>query len=77
MTQQNSKCKLYGERDETINHIINAQKGYKLTHDWVGKVIPWELYKKLKFDHPNKWYIHNPESVMDDETHKRLWDFEK
>ena len=32
--QQNSKCRRYGERDETINHIISdfgklAQKEYK------------------------------------------------
>ena len=24
-TQQNSKCKLYGDKDETINHIINEK----------------------------------------------------
>ena len=32
-TQQNSKCRLRGEQDETVNHIINlcskpAQKEY-------------------------------------------------
>ena len=57
-TKQNSRCRLYGERDKTINHIISecsklAQKEYKITHDWMGKVIPWELWKKLKFDHMN------------------------
>ena len=46
-TQQNSKCRLCGDRDETINHIISeysklAQKEYKARHDWVGKVIHWE-----------------------------------
>ena len=24
----------------------------------------------------NKWYKHNTESAMDNETHKLLWDFE-
>ena len=43
-TQKNSKCRLCGNRDETINHIISewsklAQKEYKTRHDWVGKVI--------------------------------------
>ena len=42
-TQQNSKCRLCGDRDETINHIREcsklAQKEYKTRHDWVGKVI--------------------------------------
>ena len=43
-TQQNSKCRLCGDRDETINHIISecsklAQKEYKTRHNRVGKVI--------------------------------------
>ena len=49
-TQQNSKCRLCG--DETINHIISeysklAQKEYKARHDWVGKVIQWEMCRKF------------------------------
>ena len=57
-TQQNSKCRLCGDRDETINHIISecsklAQKEYKTRHDLFGKVIHWEMCKKLKFDHTN------------------------
>ena len=36
-TQQNSRCSLYGEREETINHISEcsklAQKEYKTRHD--------------------------------------------
>ena len=35
-----------------------------------------ELGKKFKFDHANKRYIHNPESILENETHKILWDFE-
>ena len=42
-TQQNSKCRLCGDRDETINHIREcsklAQKKYNTRHDWIGKVI--------------------------------------
>ena len=45
-------------------------------HDWVGKVIYWEMCKKLKFDHMNKWYMHNSAFVPENETHKLLWDFE-
>ena len=30
---------------------------------------------KLKFDYANKWYIYNPESIRENETHKFLWDF--
>ena len=47
-THQYNIYRLCGDRDETINHIINecrilAQKEYNTRHDWVGKVIHWEL----------------------------------
>ena len=48
----------YKERDETIYHISEcnklAQKEYKTRHDIVGKVIHWELCKRLKFNHTTK-----------------------
>ena len=78
-TQQNSKCRLCDDRDDTINHIISecsklAQKEYKTRHDWVGKVIHWEMRKKFKFDHSNKWYMHNPAPVLGNNIRKLLWD---
>ena len=80
-TQQNSKCRLCCDRVETINHIISecsklAQKKYRTRHDWVGKVIHWEICKKFKFVHANKWYMHKPGSVLENDTHKLLWDFD-
>ena len=80
-TQLNSKCRLCGDRDITINLIVSecsklAQKEYKDRHAWVGKVIIWEMCKKLKFDHANKWYMHNPPSVLENDTHKLLRDFD-
>ena len=53
-----------------------AQKEYKTRHDCVGKVIHCEMCKKFKFDHTNKWYMHNPTSVLENDTHKLLWDFD-
>ena len=49
--QQDSKCWLCGERDETVYHIISecsrlVQKNYKTCHDWVGKVVNWEVCKR-------------------------------
>ena len=72
-TQQNSKCRLCGDRNETINHIISecsklAQKGYKARHDW-------EMCRKFQLDHTNKWYMHNPAPVLENDSHKLLWDF--
>ena len=50
-TLQNSKFRLYDDRDETIIHISEcsklAKKQYKARHNWVRKVIHWELCKKL------------------------------
>ena len=81
-TQQNCKSWLCGDRDETDNHIISecsklAQKEYKTRYDWVGKVIHWELCKRLKFDHAPKWYMHKSKFVLENETHSQgryTWD---
>ena len=80
-TQQNSKCRLSGDRDETNNHILSkcnklAQKEYKTRHNWVGKLIHRVVSKKFKFDHTHKWYMHNSASVLENDTHKLLWDFD-
>ena len=45
--------------------------------DWVGKMIHWELCKKLKFDHTYKWYMLNSEYILENETRKLFWDFDK
>ena len=34
------------------------------------------MYKKIKFDHINKWYMYNLVSVLENDTHKLLWDFD-
>ena len=67
---------LYGDRDETINHIMNKcsklkEKEYKTRHEWVGKVILWELCKNKKFDNTNKWNMHNPDSDLENKTCSR------
>ena len=78
-SQQNRKCRLCGDKDETINHISEcsklAQKEYKARHDWVGKVIHWEMCRKFQLDHTNQWYMHNPTPVLENDSHKLLWDF--
>ena len=80
-TQENSRCRLCADRDETINNIISectkfAQKIKRLgTTGWARWSIHRGLCKKLKFNNANKWYKHNTESVLENETHKLLWDF--
>ena len=44
---------------------------------WLGgKGEPLGIVQKLKFDHTNKWHQLKPESVLKNETHEILWDFE-
>ena len=78
--QQNSKCRLCGDRDETINHIISEcsklVQECRIRNDWVGKVILWGMCQKLKFDHTKKWYMDNPAPFLENDTHKLLWDFD-
>ena len=53
--QQNSKGRLCGDRDETINHISKCSKlvpkENKTKYGWVRKVIHWKLCKKFRFNH--------------------------
>ena len=79
-TKQNNKCRLCGNRDEMMNYQISesselAQKEYKTGYDWLGKKIHWELCKKIKLDHTNKWYMHSPASFLENGTNKVLRDF--
>ena len=65
-------------RNYWITLVWKTRKGViiiKARHDWVGSVINWKLCKKFIFDRTNKSYIHNPEPIQENETHKLLSDF--
>ena len=34
------------------------------------------MCKKFIFDHTNKWYLHKPAPVLENDTHKHLLDFD-
>ena len=66
--------------DESIDHIVSgcnklAQKVYKRRHDNLGKIVHWKLARKCNFEDGDKWYEHEPESVLENEDYKILWDF--
>ena len=66
--------------DESIDHIVSgcsklAQKEYKRRHDNLGKIVHWKLATKCNFEATDKWYEHEPESVLENEDYKILWDF--
>ena len=79
-SQGDSLSRMCRKVDESINHIVNgcsqlAQKEYKRTHDNLGKIVHWKLARKCNFETGDKWYEHEPESVLEDEDYKILWDF--
>ena len=49
-------------------HSKQVQKEYKTRNDWAGKVIHWELYKRLNFERITKCHMHKSESVKKNET---------
>ena len=62
--------------DEMINHIISASNKLAQKENDT-RTTGWEgvsLFKKFKFVHTTKWYIHKLESVLENEAHKFLWD---
>ena len=32
------------------------------------------MCRKFQFDHTNKWYMHNPAPILENDMHKLLWD---
>ena len=39
-----------------------------------GKIVRWKLARKCNFEAGDKWYEHEPESVLENEDYKILWD---
>ena len=79
-SQQDSLSRVCRKTDEGIDHIVSgcsklAQKEYKRRHDNLGKIVRWKLARKCNFEVGDKWYEHEPESVLENEDYKILWDF--
>ena len=72
--QENRKCRLCGDGDETVNRTIIecskvTQREYRSMHDWVGKVIHREICQRC--------YIYKHESLLENVTHRFIRKFEK
>ena len=68
------------QNNETISHIVSgcpklAQKEYKTRHDNVARAVHWDLSEKYGFERSKRWYDHVPDSVLENEDYKMLWDF--
>ena len=51
------------------------KKKYTNRQNWVGKVICWELCKKVKFYHTTKLYTYKPKSILENVNQKIIRDF--
>ena len=77
---RDSLCRVCRKVDESIDHIVSgcsklAQKECKRRHDNLEKIVHWKLARNSNFEAGDKWYEHEPESVLENEDYKILWDF--
>ena len=77
-SQGDSLCRVCRKVDESIDHIVSGcsklAQEYKRRHDNLGKIVHWKLARKCNFEAGDKWYEHKPESVLENEDYKILWD---
>ena len=52
-----------------------AQTQYKQRHDTVAKALHWDLSRKYGSNSGGKRFEHAPESVLENDEAKILWDF--
>ena len=74
-----NKCRLCKEKVETPTHIVSgckmlAQKEYKRRHDKVCLNLHWLLCKKYNINVAERWYQHHPDSIVENEEVKIMWD---
>ena len=79
-SQGDALCRACRKVDESIDDIVSgcskiAQKEYQGRHDNLGKMGHWKLARKCNFEARDKWYEHEPESVLENEDYEILWDF--
>ena len=70
--QRDSLYRVCREVVERIDCFVSgcsklAQKEHKRRHDYLRKIVYWKLARKCNFEAGNKWYEHEPESVLENE----------
>ena len=79
-TSESPLCRMCGKKGESgVQHIRSgcetlAQKEHKRRHDNVAKKVHWNICKKNRLKHREKWYEHVPEGAVENEQIKVLWD---
>ena len=65
---------------ESITHIISAcpnlaKNQYRKRHETAAEKTHWLLCKNFHLECNDKWYEHVPDSFLENEGFKTLWDF--
>ena len=60
-TNERPLPRLRGKKGESVQHITSGcekltQKEYKRRHDNVAKTVHWDICKKNRLEHKEKWY---------------------
>ena len=77
--QDDLNCRMCKQSEETVCHITSqcpklAQKEYKRRHDCVARSLHWNICKQNAIEYCRKWFEHQPDSVIETEQVKILWD---
>ena len=76
-----SLCWFCKVKVENVTYMVSpcsvlAGNQYKKRHDKLGKKVHWLLLcSKFEIECENKWFSHQPESVLENDICKILWDF--
>ena len=54
--------------------LTQTQKEYKRRHGWVGRKINWDVCRKIGFHVNKKWYKHEAEKVVKNDSYGILRD---
>ena len=78
-TSESPQCRLCGKTVESVQHLVGgceklAQKEYKRRQDNVPKKVHWNLCKKNRLEHMEKWHEDAPEGAVEYEEVKLMWD---
>ena len=74
------KCRACNEHPETVAHIVSgcpriAQTLYLKRHNAVAATVHWGLCEATGFERAEHWWQHQPETALENESFKLLYDF--
>ena len=79
-TGTDDKCRVCHSKTETIDHIVAgcsllAPTEYLKRHNEIGKYLHWTICKANDIKVEEKWYMHQPEPIVENQKCTILWDY--